>query len=256
MSHQNTSRRRLAVPTLYNHRPDTATVVRVSNDGRRTREEIVSLEHPSQAVPGYWREDLDTNAALDAEDFDYAMGDTSLAPEDQAPESDGISVRVKSKRYENSDLPFRTWALGHRDEYLDKVLRGEGRGDAAIYSFCGGCGERDPEYCCENQACYGTQMFCRSCIVARHQVLPTHWIQEWNGSFFEHVSLNSLGLVVQLRHTPGATCTTMQPGKFKFTLIDSGSATATHELPIDSNSSVFVGGQQQCGIHPPARPSP
>ncbi|KAJ7799361.1 hypothetical protein B0H14DRAFT_2295987, partial [Mycena olivaceomarginata] len=108
----------------------------------------------------------------------------------------------------------------HRDEYLDEVLRGEGRGDVAIYSFCGGCGERDPEYRCENQACYGTQMFCRSCIIARHQVLPTHWIQGWNGSFFERVSLNSLGLVVQLGHTPGSTCTTMRPGKFKFTLID------------------------------------
>jgi hypothetical protein len=46
-----------------------------------------------------------------------------------------------------------------------------------------------------------------------------HW-QEWEGAFFKRVSLNSLGLVVQLGHTPGATCTTRRPGKHKFTLID------------------------------------
>jgi hypothetical protein len=34
------------------------------------------------------------------------------------------------------------------------------------------------------------------------------------------VSLNSLGLVVQLGHTPGSTCITMRPGKHKFTLIN------------------------------------
>jgi hypothetical protein len=95
-------RRRGGAPSLYNHRPDTATVVRISNDGRRAREETVRVERPSQAVPTYFHEDLETNAALDSQDFDYAMGDTSLDPEDQAPEEDGISVHVKAKRYENS----------------------------------------------------------------------------------------------------------------------------------------------------------
>jgi hypothetical protein len=74
------------------------------------------------------------------------------------------------------DLPFQTW-VGHRDEYLDEMLRLEGRGDREIYSTCGGCGEANPAYRCENQACYGTEMFCRHCVVLRHQVLPTHWIQ-------------------------------------------------------------------------------
>ncbi|KAJ7799347.1 hypothetical protein B0H14DRAFT_2185738, partial [Mycena olivaceomarginata] len=121
--------------------------------------------------------------------------DTSLEPEEQAPDDDGISVRVKAKHYQNSDLPFLTW-VDYRDEYLDEMNRGEGRGNRDIYSAC-------------------------ECTLRRHEVLPTHWIQqEWNGTFFKHVSLKSLGLVVQLGHTPGSSCSTMRKGKYKFTLID------------------------------------
>ncbi|KAJ7019395.1 hypothetical protein C8F04DRAFT_1214342 [Mycena alexandri] len=117
------------------------------------------------------------------------------------------------------DLPFQTW-VGHRDKYLDEMLRLEGRGDFAVYSTCGGCGVANPAFRCENQSCYGSGMFCQRCIVARHQVLPSHWIREWNGDFFKRVGLSTLGLVVQLGHTPGAACPTMRRGRYKFTLID------------------------------------
>ncbi|KAJ7897375.1 hypothetical protein B0H13DRAFT_1562872, partial [Mycena leptocephala] len=117
------------------------------------------------------------------------------------------------------DLPFLTW-VDERDEYLDEMLRLEGRGDPSIHSNCGACGEADPTFRCEHQACYGTQLFCQGCIVARHEVLPTHWIQRWTGSFFKRVGLAELGLVIQLGHTPGAACTAMRLGKKKFTLID------------------------------------
>jgi hypothetical protein len=53
--------------------------------------------------------------------------------------------------------------------------------------------------------------------------------QEWTGSFFKRVGLASLGLVVQLGHTPGAVCTAMQHGKFKFTLID---VTGIHNVAV------------------------
>ncbi|KAJ7834666.1 hypothetical protein B0H13DRAFT_1913969 [Mycena leptocephala] len=168
---------------LYIHQPDQASVVRVSNDGRRAFEQPVAVDRALAAgTPAYFQEDLATNAALDAEDFGYGMGDTSLPPEEQGTDADGISVRVKAKRYQNSDLPFQTW-VGHRDEYLDELLRLEGRGDVDIYSKCGSCNAANPEYRCEHQSCYGPGMFCCACIVARHEVLPTHWIQQWNGSF-------------------------------------------------------------------------
>ncbi|KAJ6452354.1 hypothetical protein C8R47DRAFT_998112, partial [Mycena vitilis] len=119
--------------------------------------------------------------------------------------------------------------VGHREEYLDEMLRLEGRGSHAVYSTCGGCGSAEPQFRCENQSCYGPGLFCQECIVGRHQVLPTHWMQKWTGSFFERVSLASLGLVVQLGHTPGACCTTTRRGNYKFTLIDT---TGIHNVAV------------------------
>ncbi|KAJ7936237.1 hypothetical protein B0H13DRAFT_1589693, partial [Mycena leptocephala] len=97
------------------------------------------------------------------------------------------------------------WA-NHQDEYLDEMLRLEGRGYAAIYSTCGGCQRPNPTFICEQQTCYGPSLFCQRCIVERHTMLPTHWIQEWNGTFFERRGLMSLGLVMQLGHPPGYSC--------------------------------------------------
>jgi hypothetical protein len=73
--------------------------VRVSTDGRRANENVVVVDR--FAVPSYFQEDIETNAGLDAAEFDYSMGDTSLAAEEQTPDEDGISVRLKAKRYEN-----------------------------------------------------------------------------------------------------------------------------------------------------------
>ncbi|KAJ7932991.1 hypothetical protein B0H13DRAFT_1856601 [Mycena leptocephala] len=218
-------RRRGGAPALYEHRPDRSTVVRISEDGRRAREQVVNVNPQPTSTPAHFEEDFVTNAALEGNDWDYSMGDDSLPVDAEDDENDGITVRVKAKRYKNSDLPFLTW-VDHQDEYLDEMLRLEGRGEAAIF---GTCGESDPHYRCENQTCYGTQLFCRTCIVLRHEVLPTHWVQEWTGSFFKRVGLAELGLVVQLGHTPGSGCTSMRLGKKKFTLID---VTGIHNVAV------------------------
>jgi hypothetical protein len=95
-------RRRRGAPGLYEHRLDTASVVRVSNDGRRAWEEVVAVDCAVESVPSYFQEDPSTNAALEAMDFGYVMGDTSLEPEEQALDNDGISVHVKAKCYQDS----------------------------------------------------------------------------------------------------------------------------------------------------------
>jgi hypothetical protein len=69
-----------------------------------------------------------------------------------------------------------TWAE-HQDEYLDELLRLEGRGYKAIHSRCRGCSAPDPIFRCEHQTCYSPSLFCKTCIVQTHSVLPTHWIQ-------------------------------------------------------------------------------
>lgn len=128
-----------------------------------------------------------------------------------------------------------TWAE-HRDEYLDEMLRLEGRGYPAIYSNCGRCGRADPTYRCAQQMCHGPSLFCQQCIVDKHAALPTHWIevsaeiiiivfqlnheQEWNGAFFKRRSLKDLGLVVHLGHPVGTACGTPVKANVDFVVID------------------------------------
>ncbi|KAF7365867.1 CxC2 domain-containing protein [Mycena venus] len=183
--------------------------------------------HPN--VPSYFEEDFQTNAAVESVDFSYDLGDTALVGEVQELGSDGIILKSRRKVYQNSDFPMLTWAE-HQDEYLDEFLRLEGRGYATIYSTCGGCGKADPTYRCAQQTCYGPSLYCKTCIVSRHAVLPTHWIQEWNGSFFERRTLKSLGLVIQLGHPAGTGCNNPVKAIVTFTVID---LTGIHNVDVN-----------------------
>ncbi|KAF8121845.1 hypothetical protein K438DRAFT_1653350 [Mycena galopus ATCC 62051] len=122
-----------------------------------------------------------------------------------------------------------TW-VEHQDEYLDEMLRLEGRGFPATHSKCGGCGKADPRFRCEHQTCYGPALYCQECVVDRHAVLPTHWIQEWNGRFFERKDLKSLGLVIQLGHPPGYACPTAVKSHKGFVVID---VTGVHNVDVN-----------------------
>ncbi|KAF8214206.1 hypothetical protein K438DRAFT_1902237 [Mycena galopus ATCC 62051] len=109
-----------------------------------------------------------------------------------------------------------TWAE-HQDEYLDEMLRLEGRGYAAVYSKCAGCGGTDPTFRCERQLCHGPSMFCKPCI-------------EWNGSFCERRALKDLGLVIQLGHPIGFGCPNPPEANKNFTVIDT---TGVHNVAVN-----------------------
>ncbi|KAF8868783.1 hypothetical protein BD779DRAFT_1480812 [Infundibulicybe gibba] len=47
----------------------------------------------------------------------------------------GIQVKLKAKRYVNSDMPLLTWRDNYRDSYLDATLLQEGRGRFSGRSF-------------------------------------------------------------------------------------------------------------------------
>ncbi|KAF8209183.1 hypothetical protein K438DRAFT_1572996 [Mycena galopus ATCC 62051] len=122
-----------------------------------------------------------------------------------------------------------TWA-NHQDEYLEEMLRLEGRGYQAIYSRCGGCEEAAPTFRCEHQTCHGPSLFCKTCIVERHAVLPTHWIQEWNGGFFKRRALIDLGLSIQLGHPLGYSCPSPLKAPKDFVVID---VTGVHHVAVN-----------------------
>lgn len=71
---------------------------------------------------------------------------------------------------------MKTW-MAHRDEYLDELLRLDGRGFSKHYSYCGGCKAPDPTYRCKSQTCLGPSLFCQRCIVDKHLALPCHLIE-------------------------------------------------------------------------------
>ncbi|KAJ7898799.1 hypothetical protein B0H13DRAFT_1884163 [Mycena leptocephala] len=210
------------VPGAYHVHPRAphAEVLSTSADGRRATA-IPATIHTRPEVPSYFQDDAETNAALEAEDFSYIMGDTSLPVEEQEPEV-VVAAAPKRKRNANSDSqdhPLQEWKK-HRDEYLDEMLRLEGRGPPDAHGTCLSCGMGEPTFCCAQQLCHGEGMFCAACIVQQHACLPMHWIEEWNGEYFDRTSLYVLGLVVQLGHPPGFSCATSTPGHKDFVMID------------------------------------
>ncbi|KAF8122730.1 hypothetical protein K438DRAFT_2004166 [Mycena galopus ATCC 62051] len=213
---------------MHIHQPYVAEVVSVSANGRTATSHVHAVDiQPS--LPGYSQEDIVTNGAVESWEFSYDLGDTSLLAEVQAPNTDGIVLTAKRKVYKNSDYPMLTWA-NHQDEYLEEMLRLEGRGYQAIYSRCGGCEEAAPTFRCEHQTCHGPSLFCKTCIMERHAVLPTHWIQEWNGGFFKRRALIDLGLSIQLGHPLGYSCPSPLKAPKDFVVID---VTGVHHVAVN-----------------------
>ncbi|KAJ6528208.1 hypothetical protein B0H19DRAFT_1275002 [Mycena capillaripes] len=215
-------------PAMHTHNHHIAEVVSISANGR-TATSTVHVVETGSSMPDYIQEDLATNAAVEHWDFSYDLGDTSLQPEVQPPETDGISMTSKKKVYDNSNFPMLTWAE-HQDEYLDEMLRLEGRGYHAIYKECGGCKAPNPVFRCAQQTCWGPSLFCKACIVHAHAALPTHWIEEWNGLFFVRRALIDLGLVVQLGHPVGIGCGNQQEAPKDFVVID---VTGVHKVSLN-----------------------
>ncbi|KAL6298299.1 hypothetical protein BKA93DRAFT_754282 [Sparassis latifolia] len=99
---------------------------------------------------------------------------------------EGIHVMTlgRTKRYENSDDPMRTW-IQHRDDYLAEVLHLEGRGPSHFNI----CTLRDAE----------ADFFFPAEIV-----VPA--MSSASGTYFKRTNLHELVLVVQLGHRPGILC--------------------------------------------------
>lgn len=75
------------------------------------------------------------------------------------------------------------------------------------------------------------EMWCRYCVVERHQCSPLHIIEEWNGSFFQCTNLKLLGLRIQLGHAPSHRCYNPRPSSGNnFIVVDTN---GIHEVALD-----------------------
>ena len=178
---------------LYNHSSRNATArqlnISTSSSGQ------ASVSYTSSQVPV---EHTEPQPHQDSEHEFYipeAMDiDEDPAPEDTMEENEtveampGVRVHVKAKRYENSvgnihyvfllsltqlqDVPLKTWAKC-RDDYLDECMALEGRG--AFYSSCAGCRAPMPQYRCKD--CMSGPLWCKTCLVERHDQSPLHIVE-------------------------------------------------------------------------------
>ncbi|KAJ7920101.1 hypothetical protein B0H13DRAFT_1605662, partial [Mycena leptocephala] len=112
-----------------------------------------------------------------------------------------------------------------RDAYGSEFIWWDGPGDTDV-EHCPGCACTPPEYCCRD--CHGGLLYCQRCIVQRHRENPLHRL--WDGEYFKKVPLASLGLHVQLGHSPLSCCTAPEPSEAGFVMLHTN---GIHEVLVN-----------------------
>jgi len=81
--------------------------------------------------------------------------------------------------------------------------------------------QADREICC--LSCIGHCGWCRTCAVKVHLSLPFHRLQNWNGQFYEVISLQDLGFTLNLGHNEDICplCTGKNEHSDQITVVDS-----------------------------------
>ncbi|KAF7373737.1 hypothetical protein MSAN_00584800 [Mycena sanguinolenta] len=118
---------------------------------------------------------------------------------------EGHPVDPGPRAARESDRPLNMWAQYDRETFLDELVRCEGRGDYFGQKRCAECrGWGTQKHRCEE--CFTGALFCTPCLISIHADNPFHFVQTWNGTFFERNTLRSLGLRIQLGHARGEAC--------------------------------------------------
>ncbi|KAK7050311.1 CxC2 domain-containing protein [Favolaschia claudopus] len=122
-------------------------------------------------------------------DFSYASADV------QPPDEEDFFAFDEG----HPDRPLNMWARYDQEQYLDELLRCEGRGDY--------------EHRCRD--CFTDALFCSACMVKLHADNPFHTIENrpWKSTHFSRNTLRAIGARLQLGHLRGERC----PGMLKRT---------------------------------------
>ncbi|TFK61735.1 hypothetical protein BDN72DRAFT_777906, partial [Pluteus cervinus] len=107
------------------------------------------------------------------------------------------------------DHPFLEW-IPLREKILAYILSLDSPG---MITECSGCRKRDCKAYFRCTECLDDRVQCQTCVVDTHRSHPFHWVEEWNGSYFERVNLKDLGLQIHLGHPFGAAC--IAPAKIR-----------------------------------------
>ncbi|KAF7288624.1 CxC2 domain-containing protein [Mycena indigotica] len=153
-----------------------------------------------------------------------ALADTITSYDVSPDAEDGNEgEKAKRRRYASSnscqDDPMSTW-LPYSQFYLDELIRREGLGEFLHSPKCSFCGDRYGTDNCRIFRCQqcGCFLQCGKCVMEQHIRCPLHTLREWNGEYWDDISLQApveqggLGLVFQLGHH-GFACE--NPGQIK-----------------------------------------
>ncbi|KAI0039250.1 hypothetical protein FA95DRAFT_1612723 [Auriscalpium vulgare] len=120
------------------------------------------------------------------------------------------------RRKKNRVALLNEW-LPLRDQYVDELIRHDGRGDYHSTDKCSACGIAAGTSRCID--CLGSPPLCNGCLCAGHVNNPLHRVQRWNENFFEKYSLAEAGLCIQLGHD-NLSCPNPRPTTTNLTVID------------------------------------
>ncbi|KAJ6585954.1 hypothetical protein B0H19DRAFT_1250699 [Mycena capillaripes] len=130
-----------------------------------------------------------------------------------------------------SDRPLNLWVDDDLEDFVDAVLRCEGRGDYYAQVRCAECRVAGTQaHRCEE--CFTDAIFCTACMIHLHADNPFHVVKTWNGTYFEDSSLKTLGLRIQLGHKRGEPC----PGTLARTPEETAKAQADSFCIVDINA--------------------
>ncbi|KAJ7105451.1 hypothetical protein C8R43DRAFT_1140778 [Mycena crocata] len=190
-----------------------------SADGQRRQEELLNVTHKKQCLDpkniggDSWARWIPVPHAERTDDLDSESNPLN------AVDSEGGSR--KRKDYASSDDPASLWRP-LKGLFLDEVLRHDGLGDDLNDPRCAHCdtpyvgGAASRIFKCED---CGQYLQCKKCLLSHHACTPLHVVKEWNGHFWEHITLAEVGLVYQLGHG-GFPCVVPGDKVYKMTIIE------------------------------------
>ncbi|KAJ7653994.1 hypothetical protein DFH06DRAFT_1330093 [Mycena polygramma] len=118
----------------------------------------------------------------------------------------GIGIQKAARDPRASDDPNEQWVRLDREDFLDELVRGDGRGDSMHQVSCATEGCKKPEWHFRCRDCLYPSLYCKGCTTSIHQRMPLHHIEEWNGVSFKPRSIKSLDIRIQLGHPLGEVC--------------------------------------------------
>ncbi|KAJ7164821.1 hypothetical protein C8R43DRAFT_1122699 [Mycena crocata] len=188
----------------------------VSQDGRRTYGEPVFVRPPTPVKKAQTdalganetaEPTTSTDGHADHDRYRMDLGGFFDEPPPPPRRSRG------NRKFRPSDKVLYEWRT-LRDEFVAELLRLDGAADASE-DVCPSCGTEKPTIRCRD--CFGELLYCKSCVVERHEDNPLHFVDEWDGALFSRTTLRDLGLRIQLGHKG---CSRPVAGNESFVVLD------------------------------------